>query len=487
MLLAKIRKIVIVLKKYQINTLFALLTASFAGLHGAQESTLSRGWSSVSNFVDKILKDPATPYIAAPAALYAGIKLSSLPCLQSETSYPLWALRTALYTLPSFIPSEIARYQRESTPEDDQLSENPYKTMLHLSGPTLLQAFSLVALAFSSPSYLQTIQSSIPTYPPLALTHTYSLIKEGINNMRKYTEKIREEESRQKLHNERVKKASTIFTKEIQLQKEFAHLEGLIKHLSEKYTETEANLAKLIVTPKDRQRLQELRAQRLQYSDEWRSLNQKIRELEEDQELKNILQERYDKIPQDQWDKEFDYDFWKTLQKEQDEKDRMKNDLLRYKNLTLSNLIELQKIIENQEQLKNQWEELTKEDAEIIQEYKKLKSRREHKRKHNQRIEELWQEIFENLSQEEEFFSQPSDVPDNDTITEWYQALELNQMVEKRLPIQEQINNVKKSYHKLAKRWHPDKNPGNEAAAGEKFKGIQNASKGLIKEIHRSK
>jgi molecular chaperone DnaJ len=31
---------------------------------------------------------------------------------------------------------------------------------------------------------------------------------------------------------------------------------------------------------------------------------------------------------------------------------------------------------------------------------------------------------------------------------------------------------VRKSYRKLAIRWHPDKNPDNAAEASEKFKGI---------------
>ncbi len=34
---------------------------------------------------------------------------------------------------------------------------------------------------------------------------------------------------------------------------------------------------------------------------------------------------------------------------------------------------------------------------------------------------------------------------------------------------------IKKAYRKLAMKWHPDKNKGNEKVAGEKFKKISEA------------
>ena len=67
----------IVFKKVK-YLLASLLVASFVGLlQGAHEGTLSRGWSQVSNFGDKIMKHPVTPYAMAPVAAYAGALLSS--------------------------------------------------------------------------------------------------------------------------------------------------------------------------------------------------------------------------------------------------------------------------------------------------------------------------------------------------------------------------------------------------------------------------
>ena len=36
---------------------------------------------------------------------------------------------------------------------------------------------------------------------------------------------------------------------------------------------------------------------------------------------------------------------------------------------------------------------------------------------------------------------------------------------------------IKKAYHKLAMKWHPDKNPENKEVASEKFKKIAKASR----------
>uniref|UniRef100_A0A663LKM0 DnaJ heat shock protein family (Hsp40) member B8 n=1 Tax=Athene cunicularia TaxID=194338 RepID=A0A663LKM0_ATHCN len=40
-------------------------------------------------------------------------------------------------------------------------------------------------------------------------------------------------------------------------------------------------------------------------------------------------------------------------------------------------------------------------------------------------------------------------------------------------------DDVKKSYHKLALKWHPDKNPGNKEEAEKKFKAVAEAYKVL--------
>ncbi|KFO88868.1 DnaJ subfamily B member 6, partial [Buceros rhinoceros silvestris] len=40
-------------------------------------------------------------------------------------------------------------------------------------------------------------------------------------------------------------------------------------------------------------------------------------------------------------------------------------------------------------------------------------------------------------------------------------------------------DDVKKSYHKLALKWHPDKNPSNKVEAKKKFRAITEAYKVL--------
>ena len=53
--------------------------------------------------------------------------------------------------------------------------------------------------------------------------------------------------------------------------------------------------------------------------------------------------------------------------------------------------------------------------------------------------------------------------------SDYYSILEVNKTAE--------ANEIKKAYHKLALKWHPDKN--NSPEAGEKFKLISEAYKGL--------
>ncbi len=454
----------IVFKKYQIYALFVLMIASFAGLlqGGADASALTRGWSSISSFGDKVLKHPATPYLAAPAALYAGIKLSSLPCIQSETSYPLWALRSALYTLPSLVPSEIARYQRETLPQDDRLWEKPYKGLFHLSGPTLTQMLSLLALNYYSPSYSQAIHQAI-SIPPIALTHIYSLIRESINDEHKYNEREREEQLRKADRKRLRKKVSEIYTKEIELPKEFAHKKGLLDYVNSKHHEIKSRLAKLTITPEEIKRKKELwdkiekmpkqtRAHNPDFK-EWQSLRNKIEIMEAHQEVAQDYFTRFRNLPPDQWEQHPDYKEFNELVDEKIEIEALQKELLEFQDSINFVRSKLQEIQQEYEKVKQEREQLL-QDEQFKDEYEEIlkkPSAPEARKKRRKAKQE---------SQEQKPFS------------EYYDILGISSNASHE--------EVRTAYLKLAKKYHPDKNPGNKDAES-KFKEVQAAYQGLLR------
>eukprot|EP00601_Ochromonadales_sp_CCMP2298_P016721 CAMPEP_0173239954 /NCGR_PEP_ID=MMETSP1142-20121109/13499_1 /TAXON_ID=483371 /ORGANISM="non described non described, Strain CCMP2298" /LENGTH=62 /DNA_ID=CAMNT_0014171025 /DNA_START=113 /DNA_END=298 /DNA_ORIENTATION=- len=62
-------------------------------------------------------------------------------------------------------------------------------------------------------------------------------------------------------------------------------------------------------------------------------------------------------------------------------------------------------------------------------------------------------------------------------MSDYYEVLELSRSASK--------DEIRKSYRKLAIRWHPDKNPENAEEAGEKFKVIAEAYEVLSDESKR--
>ncbi|WFD03030.1 hypothetical protein MOBT1_001719 [Malassezia obtusa] len=67
---------------------------------------------------------------------------------------------------------------------------------------------------------------------------------------------------------------------------------------------------------------------------------------------------------------------------------------------------------------------------------------------------------------------------DADVFVDYYELLEVDQ--------NEPVEGIRKSYRKLALRYHPDKNPGNEAEANKKFTKLQEAYEVLSDETERA-